>query len=95
MADKYEFLDKMQEDIDNYKAKISRMQEILRKKEQRYKEAKAARMVADINEVELSPKQLGEVLALVKQGKLQAILNEDVSVKEATDIEIMEEEDEE
>ncbi len=67
---KYEKLDRMRADIARDREKIAKLQELIRQKEIKLKEAEASRIVADVSELNLTPEELGEFLTMIKSGKL-------------------------
>ena len=90
---KYEKLERMRSDIQRDRDKVARLLERIKAKEERLKEAEAMRIVADVEEVKMSPEELGAFLRLVRAGKLEAVLNG--SAAEAKTDEEEEQEDEE
>ena len=89
MEDKYEKLRKIRADIDKDRAKMNKLQEQIRGKMEKLREAEATQMVSEIREMDLSPEQLGELLQMFSSGKLGT-----VSKKSATRTEEMGEENE-
>lgn len=75
MADKYDRLERMRADIQKDKDKIARMQEQVKVKEAKLKEAEASQIVADVGALNLTPEQLGEFLALIQSGQFGAFAN--------------------
>ena len=76
MADvKYEKLDRIREDIKRDKAKVAKLQEQIKVKEAKLKEAEASQIVADVGAMNLTPEQLGEFLALIQSGNLNELLS--------------------
>ena len=71
---KYEKLERMRQDIQKDRERMERLQEQIRNKEARLREAEGAQIVADAREMKLSPEQLGAYLALIQSGKLDEIL---------------------
>lgn len=60
MADvKYEKLDRIREDIKRDKAKVAKLQEQIKVKEAKLKEAEASQIVADVGAMNMTPEQLG------------------------------------
>lgn len=80
MADKYDKLDRMRADIQKDRDKVTELLERIKQKEARLKEAEASQIVADVGALNMSPEQLGEFLALIQSGKLNAMLNGSVPV---------------
>lgn len=72
---KYDKLEKMRADIQKDKDKVAKMLEQIKAKEAKLKEAEALRIVADVEEVKMSPEELGKVLELIREGKLNDVLN--------------------
>ena len=76
MADvKYEKLDRIREDIKRDRAKVAKLQEQIKIKEAKLKEAEASQIVADVGAMNLTPEQLGEFLALIQSGNLNELLS--------------------
>ena len=76
MADvKYEKLDRIREDIKRDKARVAKLQEQIKVKEAKLKEAEASQIVADVSAVNMTPEQLGEFLALIQSGNLNELLS--------------------
>ena len=76
MADvRYEKLDRICEDIKRDKAKVTKLQEQIKVKEAKLKEAEASQIVADVGAMNLTPEQLGEFLALIQSGNLNELLS--------------------
>lgn len=76
MADvKYEKLDRIREDIKRDKAKVAKLQEQIKVKEAKLKEAEASQIVADVGAMNMTPEQLGEFLALIQSGNLNELLS--------------------
>lgn len=72
---KYEKLDRIREDIKRDKAKVAKLQEQIKIKEAKLKEAEANQIVADVGAMNMSPEQLGEFLALIQSGGLHDLLS--------------------
>ena len=72
---KYEKLDRIREDIKRDKAKVAKLQEQIKIKEAKLKEAEASQIVADVGAMNLTPEQLGEFLALIQSGNLNELLS--------------------
>ena len=72
---KYEKLDRIREDIKRDRAKVAKLQEQIRTKEAKLKEAEANQIVADVGAMNMTPEQLGEFLALIQNGGLNGLLN--------------------
>ena len=76
MADvRYEKLDRIREDIKRDKAKVAKLQEQIKVKEAKLKEAEASQIVADVSAVNMTPEQLGEFLTLIQSGNLNELLS--------------------
>ena len=76
MADvRYEKLDRIREDIKRDRAKVAKLQEQIKIKEAKLKEAEASQIVADVGAMNLTPEQLGEFLALIQSGNLNELLS--------------------
>lgn len=76
MADiRYEKLDRIREDIKRDKAKVAKLQEQIKAKEAKLKEAEASQIVADVAAMNMTPEQLGEFLALIQSGGLHELLS--------------------
>ena len=76
MADvRYEKLDRIREDIKRDKAKVAKLQEQIKVKEAKLKEAEASQIVADVGAMNMTPEQLGEFLALIQSGNLNELLS--------------------
>lgn len=76
MADiRYEKLDRIREDIKRDKAKVAKLQEQIKAKEAKLKEAEASQIVADVAAMNMTPEQLGEFLSLIQSGGLQELLS--------------------
>lgn len=76
MADvKYEKLDRIREDIKRDRAKVARLQEQIKVKEAKLKEAEANQIVADVGAMNMSPEQLAEFLTLIQSGGLHELLS--------------------
>lgn len=72
---KYEKLERIREDIKRDKAKVVKLQEQIKIKEAKLKEAEANQIVADVGAMNMSPEQLGEFLALIQSGGLHDLLS--------------------
>ncbi len=71
----YDNLVKMRKDISKDKDKISALEEQVRGKEERLKEAERERIASDVEAMDMSPEQLGSFLDLILSGKLKAFMN--------------------
>ena len=96
MADvKYEKLDRIREDIKRDRAKVARLQEQIKIKEAKLKEAEANQIVADVGAMNMSPEQLAEFLTLIQSGGLHELLSGKTKVVTTVDSsEISEDENE-
>ena len=84
MADvKHEKLDRIREDIKRDKAKVAKLQEQIKVKEAKLKEAEASQIVADVGAMNMTPEQLGEFLALIQSGNLNELLSGKTKVVKA------------
>lgn len=72
---KYDKLEKIRADIQKDRDKVERLLEQIKQKETKLKEAEANQIVADVDELHMSPEQLGGFLELIKSGKLNELLN--------------------
>ena len=84
MENKYEKLDRMRADIARDREKVVKLQELIRQKEIKLKEAEASRIVADVTELNLTPEELGEFLAMIKSGKLDQIRSDATTYRPQT-----------
>lgn len=71
----YDNLVKMRKDIQKDRDKDLALQEQIRNKEERLKEAERERIAADVEAMDMSPEQLGSFLDLILSGKLKAFMN--------------------
>lgn len=67
--------DQIREDIKRDKAKVAKLQEQIKAKEAKLKEAEASQIVADVGAMNMTPEQLGEFLALIQSGGLHELLS--------------------
>ena len=75
MADnRYEKLERMRTEIRRDKAKVAKMQEQIKQKEAKLREAENTQIVADVSAMNMSPEQLGSFLKLIQSGKLSAFM---------------------
>ena len=72
---RYEKLDRIRMDIQRDRSKVAKLQETIKQKEAKLREAEASQIVADVGALNMSPEQLGEFLALIQSGKVGALLN--------------------
>lgn len=75
MDSKYEKLDRIRADIQKDRDRVAKLQEQIKQKEAKLKEAEASQIVADVGAMNMSPEQLGEFLALIQSGQISALLN--------------------
>ena len=75
MADKYDKLDRMRADIQRDRDKVADLLARIKQKEAKLKEAEASQIVADVGALNMTPEQLGEFLALIQSGKLNAMMS--------------------
>ena len=85
MEDKYEKLRKIRADIEKDRAKVNKLQEQIRGKMEKLREAEATQMVSEIRDLDLSPEQLGELLQMFSSGKLGAMSKRSTKSKEKAD----------
>lgn len=71
----YDNLVKMRKDIQKDRDKDLALQEQIRNKEERLREAERERIAADVEAMDMSPEQLGSFLDLILSGKLKAFMN--------------------
>lgn len=77
---KYDKLDRMRNDILRDKKKVAKLQEQIKQKEAKLKEAEAGQILADVGAMNMSPEQLAQFLALIQSGQLNGMLAGNVSV---------------
>lgn len=89
MEIRYEKLDRIRADIQKDREKVIKLQEQIKAKEAKLKEAESSQIVADVGAMNMTPEQLGEFLALIQSGKINSLLAgtkiEAVSATEAAD----------
>lgn len=89
MEIRYEKLDRIRADIQKDREKVIKLQEQIKAKEAKLKEAESSQIVADVGAMNMTPEQLGEFLALIQSGKINSLLSgtkiETVSATEAAD----------
>ena len=71
----YHNLVKMRKDISKDEDKISALEEQVKGKKEKLKEAERERIAADVEAMDMSPEQLGSFLDLILSGKLKAFMN--------------------
>lgn len=74
MEVKYEKLDRIRADIQKDRDKVAKLLEQIKVKEAKLKEAENSQIVADVGAMNMTPEQLGEFLALIQSGKINALL---------------------
>ena len=76
---KYDKLDRMRADIKRDRDKVARLQEQIKSKEAKLKEAEASQIITDVGAINMSPEQLAEFLALIRSGQLNPLLSGQVN----------------
>ena len=71
----YDNLVKMCKDISKDEDKISALEEQVRGKKEKLKEAERERIASDVEAMDMSPEQLGSFLDLILSGKLNAFMS--------------------
>ena len=71
----YDKLERMREEIRKDHERIAMLQEQVRAKETRLREAEGSRIVADVEAMKLSPEDVGMLLDLIRSGKIQGIVS--------------------
>ncbi len=71
----YDNLVKMRKDISKDEDKISALEEQVRGKKEKLKEAERERIASDVEAMDMSPEQLGSFLDLILSGKLNAFMS--------------------
>lgn len=71
----YDKLERMREEIRKDHERIAMLQEQVRAKEAKLREAEGSRIVADVEAMKLSPEDVGVLLDLIKAGKIQGIVS--------------------
>ena len=74
---KYANLQRMRADIQKDRDKVEKMLAAIGRKEEKLKDAEAARILTDVNEVGMSPEQIGALMNLFKNGKLNELIRQD------------------
>lgn len=72
---RYDKLDRIRADIEKDRKKVLKLQEQIKLKEAKLKDAEASQIVADVTAMNMSPEQLGAFLELIESGKLEAYMN--------------------
>ena len=70
----YDNLVKMRKDIGKDEEKISALEEQVRGKKEKLREAERERIASDVEAMDMSPEQLGSFLDLIQSGKLNAFM---------------------
>lgn len=78
---KYDNLERMRKDIARDKKKAEALQEQIKEKEEKLRQAEGARVVADVVALQLSPEQVGAVLELVESGQIRLTMNGGAGIK--------------
>lgn len=73
MERNYDKLERMREEIRKDHERIAMLQEQVKAKEARLREAEGSRIVADVEAMKLSPEDVGALLDLIKAGKIPGI----------------------
>ena len=81
MKRKYDNLERMRKDIARDKEKVERLLEQIRLKEEKLREAEAARVVADVEAMKLSPEQIGALLDMIENGQIRLMKSGGVGIK--------------
>ena len=76
---KYDKLDRMRADIKRDRDKVARLQEQIKSKEAKLKEAEASQIITDVGAINMSPEQLAEFLELIRSGQLKTLLSGQVN----------------
>ena len=71
----YDNLVKMRKDMSKDEDKISALEEQVRGKKEKLKEAERERIASDVEAMDMSPEQLGSFLDLILSGKLNAFMS--------------------
>lgn len=69
----YDKLERMREEIRKDHERIAMLQEQVKAKEAKLREAEGSRIVADVEAMKLSPEDVGALLDLIKAGKIPGI----------------------
>lgn len=73
MERNYDKLERMREEIRKDHERIAMLQEQVKAKEAKLREAEGSRIVADVEAMKLSPEDVGALLDLIKAGKIPGI----------------------
>ncbi len=74
MENKYEKLEKLRAEIKRDKEKIAKLQKGVRAKEAKLKEAEANQIVQDVQELNLTPEELGDILRFVRSDQFKGMM---------------------
>ena len=75
MERKYDNLERMRKDIQKDRDKLEVLQEQIKAKEAKLRDAEATRVAADVEAMGLSPEQVGAVLDLIQSGQIRLVMN--------------------
>lgn len=75
MERKYDNLERMRKDIQKDRDKLEALQEQIKAKEAKLRDAEATRVAADVEAMGLSPEQVGAVLDLIQSGQIRLVMN--------------------
>ena len=75
MERKYDNLERMRKDIQKDRDKLEALQEQIKVKEAKLRDAEATRVAADVEAMGLSPEQVGAVLDLIQSGQIRLVMN--------------------
>ena len=70
----YDNLVKMRKDIGKDEEKIAALEEQVKGKKEKLREAERERIASDVEAMDMSPEQLGDFLDLIQSGKLNAFM---------------------
>ena len=70
----YDNLVKMRKDIGKDEEKIAALEEQVKGKKDKLREAERERIASDVEAMDMSPEQLGDFLDLIQSGKLNAFM---------------------
>ena len=75
MERKYDNLERMRKDIQKDRDKLEALQEQIKAKEAKLRDAEATRVAADVEAMGLSPEQVGAILDLIQSGQIRLVMN--------------------
>ena len=75
MERKYDNLERMRKNIQKDRDKLEALQEQIKVKEAKLRDAEATRVAADVEAMGLSPEQVGAVLDLIQSGQIRLVMN--------------------